>query len=187
MARGTLPGNLGLAPTWLHKPLNREGKGWISACILARVNAHDTAEEISLRGAHPALTISPDEALLYTVEEGAFYGNLFRPADKPVVWIACRGRDQAAGEIGGLVLRDCAEPDPNDPQVTTCGFTFAGDCGDFATVPPGPGACEEFGAGDDDEPLVDHGLFYSDCRDEGDVCARRPKEFDQVITTFTTP
>lgn len=87
------PGNLGLAPEWLHKPLSREGKGWISACILARVNAHDTAEAISLRGAHPALTISADEAALYTVEEGAFYGNLFRPAPKPIIWIACRGRD----------------------------------------------------------------------------------------------
>src|SRR5207247_9937101 len=96
-------GALGLAPEWLLKRLS-SGKGWISACLLARVNDFNTAEDISLRGGHPALTISQDEADLFTLEEGAFYGNLFTPADKPPVEIACIGEDKkAAGTTGGLL------------------------------------------------------------------------------------
>ena len=173
------PGGLGLAPTWADKKLSKTDKGWISACMLARVNAHDTAEEISLRGEHPALTISPDEALLFSVEEGAFYGNIFTPANKPIIAIACQGKDQASGEFGGLVVRDCAEPDPNNPGFTLCGFTFAGDCRDFTPAFPSAFACEEF------ESLPGHESFYSDCHDRASANGRRGKEFDQVITTFT--
>ncbi len=161
--RYDFPGNLGLAQEWLHAPLNSTGKGWISACLLARVNLHDTAEEISLRGAHPALTISPDEATLFSVEEGAFYGNLFTPADNPPIEIACRGEGQASGEFGGLVSRDCTEPDPNNPGFTLCGFTFAGDCRDFTPAFPSPFACEKFGPGPKGIPT--HGSFYSVCHE----------------------
>src|SRR5262245_40223696 len=37
------PGEIGLARSWLHHPLSEIGKGWISACLFARVNAHDVA------------------------------------------------------------------------------------------------------------------------------------------------
>lgn len=180
------PGGIGLAPEWLDHRLKKEGQRWVTACLLARVNQHATAEEISLRGAHPALTISPDEALLYSVEEGAFYGNLFTKPKKPPIEVACTGRDQALfGEVGGLVLRDCAEPDPNNPGFTKCGFTYAGHCADFTPDFPSPYACEAFGPGD--PPLADHGSFYSDCHDEPGLGTwPHTKEFEEVITTFTT-
>ncbi len=196
------PGSLGLVPRWQHHPLNHEGERWISACLFARVNAHDTAEEISLRGRNRALTISADEAALYTVEEGAFYGNLFTPANQPIEWFACEGEGQASGEFGGLVDRDCTEPDPNNPGLTQCGFTYAGFCRDFTPPVQTPHACRRFIT---NEP--DHGDFYEGCfgapvlgtghhghhhdddddgdhrddRDEGDHA------FREVITTYVTP
>jgi hypothetical protein len=128
----SFPGGVGLAPEWLNHRLENKGQEWVSSCVFARVNAHDTAESISLRGNSSALTISPDEAALYTVEEGAFYGNLFTDADgdghdadhdhdasaASIAWFACEGEGQASGEFGGLVVRDCTEPMACKPDQT---------------------------------------------------------------------
>jgi hypothetical protein len=179
-------GEIGLVPSWLHHPLNDDGKGWISACLFARVNDHDELIPISLRGPNPALATDAAERAGTPLEEGAFYGNLFTPLDRPIDWIACRGRDQAAGEFGGLTDRDCAEPDPANPGFTQCGFKFAGDCGSFARAP----VCEQFSrnglfyqrchaAPTDDERH--HGHSHHHCGDRDD------RVFQQVITTYTTP
>lgn len=185
------PGELGLAPSWAHHPLDRVGQGWVSACIFARVNAHGLSIAISLRGPHPALTVGDDERAGWPLEEGAFYGNLFTPDDQPIEWIACRGRDQAAGETGGLVDRDCTEPDPADPTHTQCGFTFAGDCADFAAVPD-RFACARFSERGFYVSCEDHAAFVAPSRhDDGDAeDGGSPHDHGdvlrQVITTFTT-
>lgn len=165
-------GDLGLADEWLKHPLRKAGRGWVSACLFARVNDNSLALPISMRGQTQALATTPEEVATWSLEEGAFYGDYFVAPGEPVQWIACRGRDQAAGETGGLVLRDCTEPDPNDPTHTLCGFTYAGDCGDFAAVP----ACEHFSPHD----------FYRKCQDRpGDES--RSDVFRQVITVFVLP
>jgi hypothetical protein len=132
----TFEGAVGVAPEWLTHRLTHTGQEWVSSCVFARCNAHDTSEAISLRGKSSALAVSDDEAALYTVEEGAFYGNLFTGDDDPIKWYACEGEGQASGEFGGLVVRDCTEPmackadhtcdpDPScagsDCQPLTCG------------------------------------------------------------------
>jgi hypothetical protein len=99
------------------------------------------------------------------------------------VWIACRGRDQAAGETGGLVDRDCAEPDPADPTHTLCGFTYAGDCADFAP-PPNAFACQRFSNQGYYVECSDHAAFGGDDQ-HGHECDHRDR-FREVITTFTT-
>jgi hypothetical protein len=171
-------GEMGLAPQWLSAPLTTEGQGWISACIFARVNTRDVALPISLRGSNLALATNADERAGWSVEEGAFYGNLFTPLDQPILWIACRGAGQAAGETGGLIERDCTEPDPANPGFTQCGFIYAGDCGSYSNDQ----ACEQFSAG---------GAFYRRChqaplfhpiKNGGSNPA-----FSQVITTYVTP
>jgi hypothetical protein len=183
------PGEIGLAPNWADRPLDRIGQGWVSACIFARVNKQGVSIAISLRVPHHALTLDSDERAGWPLEEGAFYGNLFTPGDQPIAWIACRGRDQAAGETGGLVDRDCADPDPADPAHTQCGFTFSGDCADFGP-PPDHFACARFS---------ERG-FYVSCEDHAAVATHRDRDdsdtedggsrhdpvFRQVITTFTT-
>jgi hypothetical protein len=182
-------GELGLAREWMHRPLDAEGQGWVSACLFSRVSAHEVAVPISARGPTRHLRTDADEREGWSVEEGAFYGNFFVPADQPIQWFACRGEGQAAGESGGLVDRDCAEPDPAHPGLTQCGFNFAGDCGTFSDEP----VCEDFS---------EHGLFYRRCHTQpldphGHGRGRglieellghgHDRVFDQVITTYVTP
>ncbi|HET7504757.1 MAG TPA: hypothetical protein VFK02_27230 [Kofleriaceae bacterium] len=178
----TFFGEIGLARDWLFHPLTDDGQRWVTACLLSHVNDNDTAVVISMRGPHPALATSADEREGWPVEEGAFFGNVFTPNDQPIEWFACRGEGQASGEFGGLVDRDCAEPDPANPAVTLCGFTFAGDCGTFSAQP----ACEVFS---------EQGLFYRRCHTApiGDDHERTHRDrdrdgrvFQQVITTFVT-
>lgn len=171
------PGEVGLAPQWLFTRLAEPGQRWVSACMFARVNAHEVVLPISMRGPHPELATTADERASWTLEEGAFFGNAFGPVSEPLQAFACRGKDKAAGNAGELADRDCAAPDPANPGFTLCGMIFAGDCGSFAADQ----ACEVFSA---------RGTFYQDCHtspihshhDGGDH-----RVFEQVITTFATP
>jgi hypothetical protein len=176
--RCRFPGSIGLAEYWVDRPLDGKGQRWVSACLLARVNLYGVKVVISMRGVAPELSVSPDEAQKYSLQEGAFYGNIFADPDKPLDWNACRGRDQAAEEIGGLKLRDCTEPDPNDPSHTKCGFNYAGDCGNYSSSFHGPHACKSFDPDDGS---------YGECAapksaDEGETTSSR--RYREVITTY---
>lgn len=166
-------GDIGLAPQWRSGPLDVAGQHWVSACLFARVNADELAIPISMRGPNLGLAADDDERAVFTLEEGAFFGNMFGAADEPVHWFACRGRDQAAGDTGELADRECAEPDPAKPSLTRCGFVYTGDCGTFAPNP----ACESFSS---------RGTYYQRCHttpvgsNQGDI-------FTEVITTFVSP
>lgn len=174
-------GLLNLAPEWIGHPLGPEGRGWVSSCLLARVNANAVSEEISLRGNSPALAVSPAEEQLYSVQEGAFYGNVFT-YPKPIVWNACEGEGQLSGTFGGLVDRKCARPDPSQPGKTYCGFTYAGYCGDYTPQFPSAFACATFDA---------TGGWYNECHAAGiggpHHAAPPGRAFNYTITTYTTP
>jgi hypothetical protein len=154
-------GEVGLANHWLHSPVDESGAAWVSACMFARVNASNVPLPISIRGSHPALATDEAERAGWSLQEGAFYGDFF--TDDELDWNACRGDDQAAGETGGLVERDCAEPcTPGEildggvvceAGMTRCGFNYAGDCGEISEHH----ACRDF-----DEK----GAFYKRCLDE---------------------
>lgn len=172
-------GEIGLTPEWLVAPLSPVGQGWISACIFARVNGDDVALPISVRGSKIALATDADERAEWSVEEGAFYGNLFTPLDQPILWIACRGAGQVTQpDASGLADRQCAKPDPANPGFTLCGFIFAGDCGSFAA----DRVCEQFST---------KGTFYRQCHQapiaDHDNTGDRNPAFAQVITTYVTP
>jgi hypothetical protein len=173
-------GELGLTPEWLDHPLTDKGKGWMSACLLARVSNTDVPIAVSFRGPNTALASDPDELSAWTLEEGAFYGNLFRPLNQQAAMFACRGKDLASGVSGGLIDRDCAKPDPARPGLTMCGFTYAGDCGAFAARH----ACENFSR---------PGTFYKECHTSPSVSAHDDDggdddvTFRQVITTYVLP
>ena len=163
-------GDRGLTPQWLTAPLNVAGQRWISACMFAKVNGADVHVPISLRGPNPGLALSEGEREGYNLEEGAFYGTMFGPPSQPMQWYACRGRDLAVGVTGELQVRGCAEPDPNKPGLTRCGFFFAGDCGSFAADQ----ACESFSTS---------GSFYQRCH-TAPIQNGPSGAIDQVITTF---
>jgi len=177
-------GALGLAEYWIDHKLAPKEQRWVSACLFARVSNYDTTEAISMRGPHDSLTVSVDEAELYDVAEGAFYGNIFTDfpdANAPIDWNACRGEGQASGEFGGLVLRDCAEEDPANPGFTYCGFKYAGDCADYTPASPSPYACKSFDAG---QVTVAQGT-YVDCYTEASN-GKWPqlKIYREVITIY---
>jgi hypothetical protein len=170
-------GGLGLAPKWVIRRLRARERRWVSACVLARVNLFTTAEAVSLRGPHDALAVTGEEAALYTLAEGAFYGDIFKEEGEPIIWIACRGEGQAASESGGLNLRDCAEPDPDNPGLTECGFTWAGDCADYSPEFPSPYACKDSSAG-----------YYEKCHEQPGAGAWLGiKKYREAITVFVSP
>lgn len=182
-------GEVGLANKWLNHPVDKEGEGWVSACLFARVNASNVPIPISLRGPSNKLAASPEEKEGWTLQEGAFFGNYFTDEDEDIDWNACQGSDQAAGETGGLVERDCTEPDGNT-GLTMCGFKYAGMCGDFAEEY----ACKKFN---------EEGTYYRKCQDNaayGDNGHghghghhkpgggnHHSKVYKQVITVYLTP
>ncbi len=169
-------GSLGLAEHWIDRRLSQAGQRWITACLLARVNHYGVKEIISMRGVAPELSVSPEEAERYSLQEGAFYGNIFADGDAPLDWNACRGKDKAASpDEAVLAMRACAEPDPSDRTHTMCGFKYAGDCGSFGTVPERH-ACVTFDEEDGS---------YGEClATEQDAGAAPVKVYREVITTF---
>lgn len=189
----SFPGGLGLAPGWLDAPLDDDGKAWVSACIFARINKHQTAEAISLRGANPGLEVTVDEAETYTLQEGAFFGNLFTDVKDPIDWNACRGAAQASTESGGLALRDCTEPgyvpedDPTaepDMTRTQCGFTYAGDCTDYRGTLLNARRFGGWGLKDIACRSYDSAQgYYSNCRSR----PGRPFFHEIAITSYVSP
>ena len=101
----------------------------------------------------------------------------------PIDWNACQGVDQAAGETGALIERDCAEPDGNT-GLTKCGFNYAGACGDFEPH----FACKGFS---------ENGTYYQRCADEPAFKNKindkptwangKDDTFRQIITVYLTP
>lgn len=190
------PGDIGLAPKWLSRALGEPEQRWVSACLIARVNRFGIPVSLSLRGPHKALKVSEVEANDYSLEEGAFYGNVFTAPDQPILWYACRGRDEVANESGDLDLRDCAEPDPENPGFTLCGFTYVGDCADWAP-PTNDYGCRNFKDPVEQPPARDpadlsnqdyQGGFYEQCFDApGNGSWEGAERFPEVVTIFVAP
>lgn len=152
-----ISGMVGLAPAWARRPMVATERSWVSACLLARSNELGVSVSVSLLGGNRVLGADPQEASDFSVEEGAFYGDVLAPG--PVQWFACRGTGSLAA--GGMSDRLCAVADLGRPGLTLCGFGFAGSCA---------AACETSSGG-----------LYSGCR--GDL----GRLFDQVITVHVTP
>lgn len=121
-------GEMGLAPQWLQRQLIRTEERWISSCMFSRINMHNEEIVVSMRGDRRQLRTSHDERVEFPLQEGAFWGNMLAES---LDWHACRGEGLKMTPLpGGLIDRDCAKPDPLDPQKTMCGMRFAGDCSD---------------------------------------------------------
>lgn len=130
----TYPGSIGLAPAWTTRALTQTEELEVSACVIARANLTGTNVTISVRGESTALSTTLDERTSYNVEEAAFYGDVF--SSSPGAKRACNGVDQVrdGDTYGDLPLRQCGQPDPNNPGYTLCGFVFDGNCANTCTV-----------------------------------------------------
>jgi hypothetical protein len=105
-------GALGLMPRWATHKLSRRGQEWVSACLLARVNAHDTVEPISMRGRLPALAITEAEASEFPLQEGAFYGNVFIPEPDPQDLMRAGARTRPPPKRAGSSTATARSPSP---------------------------------------------------------------------------
>jgi hypothetical protein len=105
--RYTFPGELGLAPEWGRNggSCDRACQRWVSACVLARVDAAGVKRTISLRGDNPALAPVARELRNFTDREATYYGNLF-VRDRPL--FACLSPDKDEDpRVCGDSLADC--------------------------------------------------------------------------------
>jgi hypothetical protein len=108
-------GSLGLAPDWgkPHGSCDGSCQRWVSACVLARVDAMGVKREISVRGDNHVLHPSKDEVQTYTVAEGAYFGNLFVAGQPRFLCIA-------PGQTGDM--RVCG------PDLANCPMSVEGSC-----------------------------------------------------------
>ena len=72
-------GALGLAPDWgrSHGSCDGDCQRWVSACVLARVDAAGVKRTISIRGDNRALRPEDHELRRYSDREATYFGNLF--------------------------------------------------------------------------------------------------------------
>jgi hypothetical protein len=151
-------GSLGLAPSWATRALTGSAQEWISACLASRTNWYGTSVMLSFRGGTPRLNKSgTSEMTTYTMNEGAFWGNLF--ASTPYVYACHYGPNKAYSRSQS---RDCAAG-----HLLTDGSIA--ECGMIEIV----GACESVC-----EPMTEQGKFYPSCTAPGGDANTA------VITTF---
>ncbi|HLK91993.1 MAG TPA: hypothetical protein VKZ18_19030 [Polyangia bacterium] len=86
----TFTGQLGLAPQWGldHGSCDGSCQRWVSACLLARIDAAGIDREISVRGPSVTLWPTPSEISTYTQKEATYFGNLFIPGQPRFLCLA---------------------------------------------------------------------------------------------------
>jgi hypothetical protein len=166
-------GLVGVAPTWLTQSLSLSGRRWMTACLLAHVNAYDEEVPISLRGNHPALSTTVAESAQFTLEEMSFYGDLF--ADGTQGMFACAGK--------GLQMKWPEDPDEYQAKRSCsskeeCSMSVPGPCYDI--TPSTTDACEEGVGG-----------WYSGChataKERDDEWIAGDPSYSEVITVYMKP
>jgi hypothetical protein len=147
-------GLLNLAPEWRDRQLSAEEKNYISACLIAHVNAYGVSVSISARS-HGILLADMDEMAAYPVYEGTFFGKVF---GEEVKTYACIGDvpDVALAYSSSRGLRTCTDP------TDDCGVDSVGRCQDV---------CESY-----------HPRYgWTGCWAQGDFYAETISTFLQVV------
>jgi hypothetical protein len=110
-------GQLGLAPEWglAGGSCGAACQGWVSGCVLARLNYLGVSVPLSIRGATPALASTLAEQQAYPTREAAYYGNVL---SSPQLRYACLSPGASAD------TRVCG------PSLTGCVVTVVGSCAD---------------------------------------------------------
>jgi hypothetical protein len=71
-------GLIGLIPYWTTGVPKPSDSNWFWGCLAAHVNAKSKAVDISLRGDHPAYTVTAQEKKDYTFQEAVWYGDSYQ-------------------------------------------------------------------------------------------------------------
>ncbi|WP_433934688.1 hypothetical protein AB3662_08755 [Sorangium cellulosum] len=123
-------GDVGLAPEWgrAHGKCNARCQGWVSACMLARVNYLGESIPISMRGKNKALEADAEERESFPHREGAYFGDVFAP--EPLRF-ACRSPGST------LIARVCGG---TGVDVSGCIIDVLGECDDLCGRPTADGS-----------------------------------------------
>jgi hypothetical protein len=137
------PGSLGLAPDWGKKWgfCDGECQRWVSACVLARVDAAGVKRMISIRGDNKALKPDGQELRTYTDREATYFGNVFIRNQPRFL---CLSPDKTGDQ------RVCGD------SMTNCPMTVVGSCDDDC------GDTDRYGTFDDcsDRGRAGRGTIY---------------------------
>ncbi|PTL82891.1 hypothetical protein [Vitiosangium sp. GDMCC 1.1324] len=67
----------GLAPSWLGNVLDTQGRRYVTACMVQRLNYYGTSVPILFEGLHSAIARNPAYDSEYPIEESTVFGDLF--------------------------------------------------------------------------------------------------------------
>jgi len=128
-----LPGSLGLAGDWTRRRIDAADQERVSACLSARVNFFGAHVNISIRG-RGLEPPTVDEIAEYTLQEGAFWGNIFAE-HKPELF-ACTNEENLENSYASL--RFCSTGFPIiDGSSISCGpLRHVGSCDNLCEVNP---------------------------------------------------
>jgi hypothetical protein len=175
------PGLFGLAPEWIDSGCSDSCQRWVSACLLAHANHYGLAVTVSLRGAHTGLAWDAAIAEEFTLQEAAFYGNIFQVDDDDVIdperpLYACSGRaliawdedpEHQESSLDYLQKRICG-------TGAACGLNHTGPC----VYPPfmTESICRQDAGWEG---------YYANCEGESlDDPLEGPPVYPEVITTY---
>ncbi|WP_437552200.1 hypothetical protein WME97_12830 [Sorangium sp. So ce367] len=116
-------GELGLASRWGARSghCNADCRGWVSACMMARVNHLGETVPLSMRGKDKALSSDAAERSAFPSREGAYYGDVFA---RPQLRLACTSP-------GSTLIRRVCGGTGNDTEG--CVVDVLGDCDDLCS------------------------------------------------------
>lgn len=155
----TFKGHVGIAPEWKTEPLTESSRRWLSACILAHVNATSTPVTILLRGEHPALSVPAGASTgPFVLREGGFYGDIFAftPAKHACVGAATTPERMCTKNLSG---------------ISPCGFTVPGSCRGSTVA-----ACEGMSQG-----------AYDTCHSKPLAPSSESTAYPETITVYLKP
>jgi len=172
----TYQGTYGLATQWVDSTCDESCQRWMSACVLAHANGYGISVTISLRGEHQGLVWDDAIAEQYTLQEAAFYGNVFQVtgADEPLQPLfACFGRALVAWD------EDATHQESSFDylQKRICG---TGDCGLESTGPCTAPIETESICSDD----AGWDGYYGNCEGENYDDPLNLPVYPEVITTY---
>ncbi len=118
----TFSGQVGLYPQWGQGSCPAETcQPWVSACVIARMNAAGNVVPLSIRGA--ILAADAAEQSLYPTADAVYFGNIFT---QPQIRYACM-------PSGGTITRVCGRDGGGNPvPASSCtAVSLLGACSSF--------------------------------------------------------
>jgi hypothetical protein len=141
-------GAAGLAPKWRTQPLDADGKRWVTACLVQRLNTLGLKVPILLEGNHSSLYENPKQDAKYPFQESSAFGDLFSstaplnglaPAFTAYVCGEQNFTDVCLNPSGPLNLRLC------DNVGLLCGVQYIGKCGSECVADGPYWNCPDYG------------------------------------------